>query len=160
MSFRRCGSAAPGPLGVVPHDAAGSHVRSDCRRASWVHPRKEAIGGLMRAAVLQRPGLVTIEERADPERGPGEVLVGVAAVGICGSDVHYYRHGRIGRYVVEQPLVLGHESSGTIAALGAGVPQTRLGERVAVEPGVPCRRCAWCKRGRYNLCPFVVFLGT
>jgi L-iditol 2-dehydrogenase len=114
----------------------------------------------MRAAVLQRPGVVTIEERADPEPGPDEVLVRVAAVGICGSDVHYYRHGRIGRYVVEQPLVLGHESSGTIAALGAGVPTARLGERVAVEPGVPCRRCDWCKRGRYNLCPLVVFLGT
>jgi L-iditol 2-dehydrogenase len=88
------------------------------------------------------------------------VLVRVRAVGICGSDVHYYQHGRIGRYVVEQPLVLGHEASGEIVAVGEGVAAERIGERVAVEPGIPCRRCAYCKGGRYNLCPDVVFLAT
>jgi L-iditol 2-dehydrogenase len=114
----------------------------------------------MRVAVLERPGVIALAERPTPTPGPGEVLVRVASVGICGSDVHYYQHGRIGRYVVERPLILGHESSGEIVALGPDVPEARRGERVAVEPGVPCRHCGYCKTGRYNLCPNVVFLAT
>jgi L-iditol 2-dehydrogenase len=114
----------------------------------------------MQVAVLERPGVVQVVERPAPEPAAGEVLVRVAAVGICGSDVHYYQHGRIGRYVVEQPLVLGHECAGTIVTIGPGVPAARVGQRVAVEPGVPCRRCRDCKAGRYNLCPNVEFLAT
>jgi L-iditol 2-dehydrogenase len=114
----------------------------------------------MQVAILQRPGQVVQAERETPTPGVMDVLVRVRAVGICGSDVHYFRHGRIGRYVVGRPLVLGHECAGEIVAVGAGVSPARLGERVAVEPGVPCRRCAFCKSGRYNLCPDVVFLAT
>lgn len=114
----------------------------------------------MRVAVLRSAGDVALEERPAPVPGPGEVLVDVAAVGVCGSDVHYYEHGRIGRFVVERPLVLGHEPSGTIAAVGPGVDPGRVGQRVSVEPGVPDLTCAQCLAGRYNLCPDVRFLAT
>jgi L-iditol 2-dehydrogenase len=72
----------------------------------------------MQVAVLERPDHVALAERPKPTPGDDEVLVRVRAVGICGSDVHYFREGRIGRYVVEQPLVLGHECAGEIALLG------------------------------------------
>ncbi|PSP83334.1 alcohol dehydrogenase [Halobacteriales archaeon QS_1_68_17] len=114
----------------------------------------------MQAAVLSEPGKLKLEERARPEPGPGEVLVAVGEVGICGSDVHYYEHGRIGDYVVEEPLVLGHESAGEVVAAGADVSGVEPGDRVALEPGVPCRRCAHCKRGEYHLCPDVTFMAT
>jgi L-iditol 2-dehydrogenase len=113
-----------------------------------------------RAAVLIEPRSVRIEERPVPTPRHGEVLIALTAVGVCGSDVHYFEHGRIGSYEVREPLVLGHESAGTIAALGPGVTRRAVGERVAVEPGVPCGRCRECRAGRYNLCADVVFLGT
>ena len=100
--------------------------------------------------------------RTGRSRSPasGEVLVEIAAVGICGSDVHYYEHGRIGDYVVREPMVIGHESAGTVVEVGDGVSPERVGELVALEPGVPCRRCPQCLRGRYNLCPDVIFFAT
>ncbi len=79
---------------------------------------------------------------------------------MCGSDTHYYDHGRIGSYVVREPLVLGHEASGVIEEVGAGVNPARVGQRVSIEPGVPCRRCRQCLAGRYNLCPDVRFHAT
>jgi L-iditol 2-dehydrogenase len=88
------------------------------------------------------------------------VLVRVASVGVCGSDTHYYEHGRIGSYVVERPLVLGHEAAGTIAEVGPGVPEDRLGQRVSIEPGVPDMTCEQCLAGRYNLCPDMRFYAT
>ncbi|MGN6502845.1 MAG: NAD(P)-dependent alcohol dehydrogenase [Pseudolysinimonas sp.] len=114
----------------------------------------------MRAAVLRGTGDMGLEQRAVPALAPDEVLVRIVAVGVCGSDCHYYEHGRIGPYVVDAPLVLGHEASGVIAAVGADVPAERLGSRVAIEPQRPCRRCAHCKAGRDNLCPDMVFLAT
>ena len=114
----------------------------------------------MRVAVLNRPGEVELVDRPAPEPGPHEVLVRVRAVGVCGSDTHYYDHGRIGRFVVEEPLVLGHESSGVIEAVGEHVDPARVGQRVSIEPGVPCRSCQQCLAGRYNLCPDMVFHAT
>jgi L-iditol 2-dehydrogenase len=114
----------------------------------------------MRAAVLHAPRDVRIEERPVPEPGPREVLVRIGAVGVCGSDVHYYEHGRIGPRVVQAPLVLGHECSGVVEALGPGASRHRVGDRVALEPGVPCGGCRECRAGRYNLCRDVRFLGT
>ncbi|HEY4008197.1 MAG TPA: NAD(P)-dependent alcohol dehydrogenase [Pseudonocardia sp.] len=111
-------------------------------------------------SVLDRPGTVRVEERRRPVPGPGEVLVKVAAVGVCGSDVHFYEHGRIGEFVVCAPLVLGHEASGVIVERGDGAHRHELGQRVALEPGVPCGRCARCRAGGYNLCPEVRFFAT
>jgi L-iditol 2-dehydrogenase len=111
----------------------------------------------VRAAVLNRPGEVAVVERPAPVPGPGEVLVRVRAVGVCGSDTHYFDHGRIGRFVVESPLVLGHEASGVVEGVGSDVDPARVGERVSIEPGVPCRQCVQCLGGRYNLCPDMVF---
>ncbi|MDV3126285.1 NAD(P)-dependent alcohol dehydrogenase [Mycobacterium sp. 21AC1] len=116
--------------------------------------------GTMRASVMTGVGTLVIEDRPVPTPGPHEVLVEVAAVGVCGSDVHYYRHGRIGDFVVEDPMILGHELSGRIAAVGDGVDPGRVGQRVAVEPQHACRRCAQCKAGRYNLCPEMKFYAT
>ena len=115
---------------------------------------------MMRVAVLERQNVMSMQERKRPVPGPLDVLVRVHRVGVCGSDVHYYTHGRIGAYVVEAPIVLGHEMSGVIEDVGSGVDRKRIGERVAVEPGVPDRTCEWCRRGRYNLCPNVVFMAT
>lgn len=114
----------------------------------------------MRAAVLTSPGEIVIEERPVPEPGPAEVLVRVTAVGICGSDVHYFEHGKIGRFVVDQPLVLGHEAGGVVERVGADVTTLQPGQRVSLEPGVPDLVCAECLAGRYNLCPQVQFFAT
>ncbi|GAB3239896.1 NAD(P)-dependent alcohol dehydrogenase [Kineococcus gypseus] len=119
-----------------------------------------AVPSTMRASVLVEKGVIELQERPVPEPGDGEVLVRVASVGVCGSDVHYYKEGRIGDFVVEQPLVLGHEVSGQVVAVGRGVPGARVGERVAIDPQVPCRRCRACKSGRMNLCPNMVFYAT
>ena len=113
-----------------------------------------------RSAVLHAPHQLRIADRPTPTAGPGEVLVRVAAVGICGSDVHYFERGRIGGYVVDDPMVIGHEAAGTVVGVGDGVQPDRLGQLVAIEPGVPCRRCAECLEGHYNLCPQVRFLAT
>ena len=112
------------------------------------------------AAVLYAPHDIRIEERPVPKPGPREVLIEIKAVGVCGSDVHYYEHGRIGSYVVRQPLILGHESSGVIVDIGEGVSRERIGQRVAIEPGVPDGVCRQCRTGHYNLCPNVRFFGT
>ena len=114
----------------------------------------------MRAAVLRAPGDVVIEERPIPRAGSREVVVRVRAVGVCGSDTHYYEHGRIGRFVVEAPLVLGHEAAGEVTQLGPGVTRLVVGDRVSIEPGVPDLTCGQCLAGRYNLCPNMRFFGT
>ncbi len=114
----------------------------------------------MRAAVLVEPRRIAIEDRPVPRPGPREVLVEVAAVGLCGSDVHYFEHGRIGDHVVRSPLVLGHEASGRVAAVGGQASCRTVGQRVSLEPGVPCFTCTQCLGGRYNLCPGMRFLAT
>jgi L-iditol 2-dehydrogenase len=111
-------------------------------------------------AVLHKPRDLRITEIPIPEPDYGEVLLEVRSVGICGSDVHYFQHGNIGKYVIEEPMVLGHEASGVVIAQGKGVTNLDVGDRVAVEPGVPCRFCSVCKSGRYNLCEDVRFLAT
>ena len=112
------------------------------------------------SAVLAAVGDLRIEDRPTPRPGPGDVVIGVRSVGICGSDIHYWEHGRIGDFVVESPLVLGHEAAGVVEDVAADVTDLKPGDRVAIEPGVPCRRCAHCKSGRYNLCGDVRFMAT
>jgi len=114
----------------------------------------------MRVSVLRAAGDLTVEERPEPTPGPHEVLVRVASVGVCGSDVHYFEHGRIGSHVVDSPLVLGHEASGKVVAVGSSVTRLTVGERVSVEPGVPDFACRQCLACRYNLCENMRFFAT
>jgi L-iditol 2-dehydrogenase len=113
----------------------------------------------MRAAVLHRPLDLRMETRPIPHPGRDEVLVRVGAVGICGSDLHFYENGRAGSSIVTGPFVMGHEFGGSIAEIGDGVMR-ELGERVAIEPGIQCGRCGQCKAGRYNHCENMRFLGA
>ncbi len=114
----------------------------------------------MRASVLHPGGRLAVESRPVPVPGPGDVLIEVAAVGVCGSDTHYLRHGRIGEFVVTAPIVLGHEASGRIVAVGEGVPAERIGRRVSIEPQRPDPLSAESLRGEYNLCPAMRFYAT
>ncbi len=116
--------------------------------------------GKMKAAVMQSIGQIEIEERDIPEAKDNEVLVKLEYVGICGSDLHYYETGAIGDFVVEPPFVLGHEPGGTVVAVGKNVKHLKVGDRVALEPGKTCGHCEFCKTGRYNLCPDVIFFAT
>lgn len=115
---------------------------------------------MMTAAVLNKPLDMEMKQVPIPVPGADEALVKVYCIGVCGSDVHYYEHGRIGRYVVEKPIILGHELAGEVIEIGSAVQNIQVGDRVAVEPGVTCGRCEYCKSGRYNLCPDVVFMAT
>jgi L-iditol 2-dehydrogenase len=112
------------------------------------------------AAVLHAKRDVRLEVRPLPTLGDRDVLVEVRSVGVCGSDVHYYEHGRIGSFVVEEPLVLGHEVSGVVVDRGSRAATHTVGQRVALEPGIPCGRCSECRHGRYNLCSDVRFFAT
>ncbi len=114
----------------------------------------------MKAAVLHAANDLRIEDVNVPAVGQEDVLVRVRACGICASDVHYLLHGRIGAFVVESPMILGHEASGDVVAVGDLVPKWLIGARVALEPGVACGRCQDCKAGHYNLCARVAFFAT
>ncbi|WP_278884603.1 NAD(P)-dependent alcohol dehydrogenase [[Ruminococcus] torques] len=116
--------------------------------------------GKMKVAVMQGIGKMGFEERDIPKVKENEVLVKLEYVGICGSDLHYYETGAIGDYVVEPPFVLGHEPGGTVVEVGENVKDLKVGDRVALEPGKTCDHCEFCKTGRYNLCPDVVFFAT
>lgn len=112
------------------------------------------------AAVLEKTNVMCLKEIPTPSSpGPNEVIVKMKAVGICGSDVHYWTHGAIGDFVVKSPMVIGHESAGQVVAVGSGV-SLKIGDRVTLEPGVPCRTCGYCRDGTYNLCPCMQFFAT
>lgn len=115
---------------------------------------------LMDAAVMNKPLDIEVKKVSIPEPKADEALLKVYCIGVCGSDVHYYEHGKIGRYVVKEPIILGHELAGEVVQVGESVTNVSVGDRVAVEPGVTCGRCDYCKSGRYNLCPDVVFMAT
>lgn len=114
----------------------------------------------MKVAVMLGIGKMGFEEREIPQVKDNEVLVKLEYVGICGSDLHYYETGAIGDYVVEPPFVLGHEPGGTVIEVGKNVTHLKVGDRVALEPGKTCGHCEFCKTGRYNLCPDVIFFAT
>jgi L-iditol 2-dehydrogenase len=114
----------------------------------------------MKAAVLTEINKIELKDLPRPDPRDNEALVKVKHVGICGSDVHYYEHGRIGNFIVKQPLILGHECAGEIVALGRKTKGLKIGDTVAMEPGVTCGRCEFCMEGRYNLCPDVAFMAT
>ena len=116
--------------------------------------------GKMKVAVMEGVGRIGYTEREIPKPKQGEVLVKLEYVGICGSDLHYYESGAIGDYVVKPPFVLGHEPGGVVVEAGEGVTHLKPGDRVALEPGRTCGHCEFCRTGRYNLCPDVVFFAT
>jgi L-idonate 5-dehydrogenase len=101
-----------------------------------------------------------VETAPDPEVGPGQVLLKLGAGGICGSDLHYFLHGRVGSFVIKEPLIPGHEVSGTAVKVGPGVSRIREGDRVAVNPSHACGACPACRGGRENLCRNMRFLGS
>lgn len=154
--MRPAAPPARGMLGTETSPAPRGPVERSPTVSSTVPPHPET----MRASVLTGPGDLHVEHRPVPVPDRDQVLVRVASVGVCGSDVHYYREGRIGDYVVEAPMILGHEASGRIAAVGADVDPARVGQRVSIEPQRCCRVCAYCKRGEYNLCPDIEFYAT
>lgn len=116
--------------------------------------------GTMKVAVMEGIGKMGYTRRPIPTPKADEVLVKLEYVGICGSDMHYYETGAIGDYVVEPPFVLGHEPGGTVVEVGSNVKHLKVGDRVALEPGKTCGRCEFCRQGKYNLCPDVVFFAT
>jgi L-iditol 2-dehydrogenase len=111
----------------------------------------------MRAAVLHGPLDIRLEERPTPAPAPDEVLVKIKSVGVCGSDVHFYKDGKLGDWTVDEPLVLGHESGGEIVAVGSDVDPGRVGQRVSIEPQHPSTSSAETLRGEYNLDPAMRF---
>ncbi|KAJ6088696.1 hypothetical protein N7486_009957 [Penicillium sp. IBT 16267x] len=137
------------------------------------------MGETNRSFVLRAVKDVVLEDRPVPElKDPWDVRVQVAQTGICGRDVHYWQRGRIGGtkpssysdknlrtetsadFILNSPIVLGHGSSGTVVEIGSAVKNLKVGDRVAIEPGVPCRHCDYCRSGSYNLCPDTVFAAT
>lgn len=116
--------------------------------------------GMMKVAVMEGIGKMGYTERPIPTPKEDEVLVKLEYVGICGSDMHYYETGAIGDYVVKPPFVLGHEPGGTVVEVGSKVTHLKVGDRVALEPGKTCGHCEFCRQGKYNLCPDVVFFAT
>ena len=113
-----------------------------------------------RAAYMTELDKMEIRDIAVPVPTEKEVLIKVEYVGICGSDVHYFHDGRCGDFVVDGEFMLGHECAGTVIQLGSKVTNLKVGDRVALEPGITCGQCEFCKSGRYNLCPDVRFLAT
>lgn len=114
----------------------------------------------MKTLRLHAPRDLRSSDEPVPAPGGNEVLLKIGSVGVCASDVHYYEEGAIGDAVVEEPLVLGHEAGGVVAALGPNVTSLKPGDTVAIEPGDPCGACPVCRQGLINLCPYVRFFGT
>lgn len=117
---------------------------------------------MQKGAFMRGTDKMIIKEIEVPEVGEKEVLVQLEYVGICGSDVHYFHHGNCGAYKVnlEEDYMLGHECAGTVVEVGTNVKDLKVGDKVALEPGITCGQCEFCKAGKYNLCPDVVFLAT
>ncbi|HET9070010.1 MAG TPA: alcohol dehydrogenase catalytic domain-containing protein, partial [Amaricoccus sp.] len=112
------------------------------------------------AATLHGPKDLRLDERNLDPVAPGFVRIRFAAGGICGSDMHYFSHGRIGNFIATAPLVLGHEVAGTVEAVGEGVSGPAPGDRVAVNPSRWCGHCPRCREGRRNLCENIYFMGS
>jgi len=114
----------------------------------------------MKSMVLTDLLKIEIVEKPDPEiKNPDDVLVKMKSVGICGSDIHYYKEGRIGSQVVKYPFTLGHEGAGIVEKTGKAVKNVKPGDRIAIDPSMPCFSCDQCKAGRFHTCRNIRFLG-
>jgi L-iditol 2-dehydrogenase len=103
---------------------------------------------------------LSLEDTPIPRPSPLQALVHIRCTGICGSDIHLWHDGRIGPLLVDRPCILGHEAAGEVVAVGEQVTRLKVGDRVAIEPGVPCHACHICRAGKYNLCADVQFAGV
>lgn len=110
--------------------------------------------------VIHGAGDLRVEELASPQPGPGEALVAVRYGGVCGSDLHYWRHGGVGDFRLREPMVLGHEVVGTVVSYGPGATGPAPGTAVAVHPATPCGVCPECADGRANVCRDTRYLGS
>ncbi|KAI4351816.1 hypothetical protein L6164_006129 [Bauhinia variegata] len=122
----------------------GDHEDGEVNMAAWILGVKN----------------LSIQPYPLPLLGPNDVKVRIKAVGICGSDVHYYKTMRCANFIADKPMVLGHECAGIIEQVGSEVKSLAVGDRVALEPGISCQRCNFCKNGRYNLCRSMKFFGS
>jgi L-iditol 2-dehydrogenase len=114
----------------------------------------------MKAMVLTGLNHMKMVEKPIPEfTNPDEVLIRMKSVGVCGSDIHYYKEGKIGSQVVQYPFTVGHEGAGIVVEVGEAVKNVKPGDRITVEPAMPCFTCEQCKQGRYNTCLNLKFLG-
>jgi L-idonate 5-dehydrogenase len=115
----------------------------------------------MRCVVIHAPKDLRVEQHPDPTAlQPTELLVRIGAGGICGSDLHYYQHGGFGTVRVKEPMILGHEVSGTVAAIGSAVKSVKVGDVVAVNPSRPCGKCQYCSADMFNHCLDMRFYGS
>jgi L-idonate 5-dehydrogenase len=114
----------------------------------------------MRAFILHGKEDLRNGELPTPKAHPGQIIVRVRCVGICGSDVHYFRHGRVGNFVPKRPFALGHEFAGEVSEIGEDVSGFSVGDRVVIDPSQPCGQCRYCRNGRYNLCENMRYFGS
>lgn len=114
----------------------------------------------MKSLVIHAPRDLRIEDTPEETPGPGEVGIAIAAGGICGSDLHYYQHGGFGTVRIKEPMILGHEVSGHVTALGPDVTGLQIGQLVAVSPSRPCRECRYCQEGTHHHCLNMRFYGS
>lgn len=114
----------------------------------------------MKAAVLEEIGVIKVKEQPDPVCGPDDVMIRQQRIGVCGSDIHFWKHGRIGAAVLKLPTIIGHESSGEVVEVGKNVTHLKVGDRVTPEPGYSCGKCFFCRLGDYNVCPSNKFQGA
>ena len=114
----------------------------------------------MKAVVIHQAMDLRVEDRAQQELGQGQIEVAIKRGGICGSDLHYYKHGGFGTIRLKEPMVLGHEVAGEVTKLGAGVTNVKVGDLVAISPSRPCGQCIYCQKGQQNQCLDMLFYGS
>jgi len=114
---------------------------------------------MKKVALLQERTLEVRHADLPPDPGPGEIMIRLRAIGLCGSDMHWYLEGGVGHTAATYPMVLGHEPVGEVAAVGSGAGHFQTGQMVSIEPTVTCGHCVDCLAGRHNLCPSGVFMG-
>src|SRR5699024_5169833 len=136
----------------APTDASPWSRAKELQRKDVVMP--------IRAAVMPTLGVLEVQDVPAPTLSPQQAIVKIEAVGVCGSDTAYYRVRSAGAWTGEGTIILGHEAACPVLAGAEDVTGARVGDRVAIEPGTPCRRCHECMAGRYHLCPDLIFLAA
>ncbi|KAI9839531.1 MAG: hypothetical protein M1819_002157 [Sarea resinae] len=124
---------------------------------SSVESTASGVPRTIKASVLHGAGNLRIESRTLGAPGPDEIQVSIQSTGLCGSDLHYYHHYRNGDIIVREPMSLGHESAGVVTNVGSAVSNFQIGDKVALEVGLPCGKCERCAEGRYNICKGMSF---